>query len=214
MFKKKTCRKCKEKISDKYEFCPYCGTVSGKGNSGDWGMLGKNDKVQETPDNLFGGISRTMLNKMISGAMKMLEKEMKKSMSQNSQPKTNFRLMINGKEIPINNLNQPKKQIKKKQKPEISLNNLSTKDLKKFSSLEKQEPSTNVRRLSDKVIYEIEIPGIKSIKDISITKLENSIEIKALAKNKAYYKIIPINLPITDYNLSKEKLILELGVKG
>ena len=45
-------------------------------------------------------------------------------------------------------------------------------------------------------------------------KLENSIEIKALAKNKAYVKRIPINLPIINYDFSKEKLVLELGVKN
>jgi len=34
-----------------------------------------------------------------------------------------------------------------------------------------------------------------------------------LAKNKVYYKVIPINLPVKNYNLSKEKLILELEAK-
>ena len=58
------------------------------------------------------------------------------------------------------------------------------------------------------------MPGIKSIKDISIIKLENSIELKAISKNKAYFKLIPINLPITNYGILKERLILEFGVKN
>ncbi len=45
-------------------------------------------------------------------------------------------------------------------------------------------------------------------------KLENSIEIKAITKDKAYFKIIPLNLPIINYNILKEKLILEFGVKN
>jgi len=38
--------------------------------------------------------------------------------------------------------------------------------------LPRHEPATNIRRLSNKVVYEIEMPEIKSIEDISIIKLE------------------------------------------
>jgi len=40
---------------------------------------------------------------------------------------------------------------------------------------------------------------------------ENSIEIKAFSKDKAYFKFLPIALPLLGYKLLKEKLILELG---
>ena len=58
------------------------------------------------------------------------------------------------------------------------------------------------------------MPGVKSIKEISIRKLEKSIEIRAVSKDKAYSKIIPVNLPILDYELEKGKLILELETKN
>ena len=45
----------------------------------------------------------------------------------------------------------------------------------------------------------------------SIIKLESSIEIKAVSKENAYSKLIPINLPITNFNFSNEKLILEMN---
>jgi HSP20 family molecular chaperone IbpA len=83
-----------------------------------------------------------------------------------------------------------------------------------LAGLERKEPKTNIRRLSNRVVYELEMPGVESLEDISIIKLENSIEIKAISKNKAYVKVIPINLPITNYNLSEGKLILELGIKN
>src|SRR3989344_2839015 len=51
------------------------------------------------------------------------------------------------------------------------------------------------------------------IEEISIIQLENSLEIKAVTKGKAYYKIIPINLPVIDYELSEGKLVLELDSK-
>jgi HSP20 family molecular chaperone IbpA len=89
---------------------------------------------------------------------------------------------------------------------------LPSSDISKFIGLPKEEPETNIRRLSNAVVYEINLPGVKSTEDISIMQLENSIEIKALSKDKVFQKIIAINLPIKSYNLSKGKLVLELDI--
>jgi len=220
MFKKKTCKKCGEKIRGKFNFCPNCGNYFSDENEEDWGILGKDDfSPEQNPfeSSLFGGISGKMLNKMIGGTMKMLEKELKREM-QNQPPKTkiqpNFELYINGKRISPENIKIMRKPVQKtpvKKAPYSK--HFDSKNLKKFSELPKKEPLTNVRRLSDKVVYEIDIPGVKSIEDISIVKLENSIEIKALAKNAAYNKIIAVDLPLKKYKLEEEKLVLELGVK-
>ena len=211
---RKKCKKCGEKVNSKHRFCSNCGIPLKKISQEDWGMLGKNDFEERdtSPDSFLQGFTGNMFNKMLGSAMKMLEKEMKKEMSrENIQPKTNVRLMINGKEI---NLNDVKIQPKELEKKEELLDEFSKKGLKKFSELPKKEPKTNVKRLSNTVIYEINIPGVKSIKDLSIVKLENSIEIKAVAKDKAYFKLIPVNLPILDYELEKGKLILELEAKN
>ncbi len=228
MFKKKSCRKCGEKTSDKHKFCSNCGhSMSNNSNDDDWGLLGKDDTSQNAEDLFsmpFGGISGKMINKMFGSVMNMLEKEMTKEFSKtNSQPSrkipqgTNVRLMINGQEINLNNIENPEIKAKKQKTPkklkEVPSTHFSQEDLKKFSNLPKQEPTTNIRRLSNKVVYEINMPEVKSIKDVSIMRLENSIEIKAVGKKKAYFKLIPISLPITDYNVSKGKLILELEAK-
>ena len=73
-----------------------------------------------------------------------------------------------------------------------------------------EKNQTNIRRLSNKIIYEIQIPGVKSIEDVSIVKLQNSIEIKAITKDKAYEKTIKISFPILDYKIQENNLILEL----
>ncbi len=213
MFNKK-CPNCNEKISGKYNFCPNCRYSLKKREN--LGMLGKNDSDQNSfQDPLFGSMGGNVLGKMLGSAMKMLEKEMQKEMSQsNPTPRTNIKLMINGKEINMGNSNPQiqkktgKKEIKKS--PSIKLPNQRL----NISKLSKEEPKTNIRRLSDKVIYEVELPGVKSIKNISIIRLENSIEIKAITKSKAYVKIIPLNLQITNYELEEEKLILELEAKN
>jgi hypothetical protein len=210
MFKKK-CSNCKGKISAKYNFCPYCRMPLQKNQ--DFGMLGRNDfqeKQNNIQDPFLNGLGGNMLGKMLGSAMKMLEKEIGKEMSKpNQQPKTNIKLMINGKEI---NMNNPEKPMKK-EKTKITEIKLPNKKLN-ISKLPKKEPATNIRRLSDKVIYEVKMPGVKSIKDISMIKLENSIEIKAIAKNKAYVKLIQINLPIIHYEFDKGTLILELEAKN
>lgn len=86
--------------------------------------------------------------------------------------------------------------------------------MKKFSQLPRKEPKTSIRRLSDRIVYDIEMPEIKSKDNISIIPLENSIEIKAIGKSKTYYKVINIGFPLLDYSLSKGKLILEFGMKN
>lgn len=211
MFKKKNCSKCGNKISDRYDFCPSCGNSLSNKTNENMGMLGKTDSVdelQQFTNSIFGGVGGRVIGKMINNTMKMLEKEMQKEMqNQTNPPKTNMELYINGKRINL----KPQQPAPKKPIKQIPAVNFSNKNLKKISSLPKQEPLTNIKRISNKVIYEIEIPGVNSIEDVSIIKLENSIEIKALAKDKVYFKLIPINLPITDYNFSKSKLILELG---
>lgn len=235
MFKKKSCRKCGEKISSKYEFCPYCGNLLnesfGKEN---WGMLGKNDFIDlPTEIKLPMGLN-TIFNSLMKNFSKQfseLDKEIERGINQSHDKEKinakfitpykrgiNISISTSGNKAPKikiksfgDNLKFDQKQEKKYVK---ELPNLSKESLKKISKLPKQTPSTNIRRLSDKVIYEINMPNVKSIGDISIIRLENSIEIKALAKNKAYSKLIPMNLPIINYEFSKGKLTLELSVKN
>jgi|TARA_Y100000310_G_scaffold135136_1_gene134003 HSP20 family molecular chaperone IbpA len=226
MFKKKDCRKCGERVNSNYLFCPHCGNLTGKKKSSkNSGMLGEDDFTNEFEnfqESILGGVGGRALGKIlestISSLMKNVEKEMKKENQMRNQkkiaePKTNFQLFINGKRVENLNDNPLTKQKVKIEREDFQEINLPQNDLKGFSNLPKNEPKTNVRRFSDKVIYEINIPGVKSLKDISITKLENNIEIKARTKDKAYNKLIPVNFPIVDYNFSRGKLFLELDSK-
>jgi len=215
MFKKRICKKCSKKIKGTYDFCPYCGISINKDEE-NWGMLGKNDSISEEKlleNELFGGFGGKMLSKMLGNAMKMLEKEIQKEMRNQNPSKTNFELFINGKRVNPKNIRITNQLPKAQKQKEVSLNNLSNENFSKFSKLPKNEPKTNIRRLSNKVIYEIDMPEVKSIKDVSIIKLENSIEIKAISKDKSYFKLIPLNLPIINYSLSEGKLTLELGIQ-
>jgi len=225
MFKKIECQKCGRKIEGKYSFCPYCGDkINPSTNNEDWGMLGKDDF---TP--FMNEVKLPMgFNALFNSIMKSLTKEFDEQLSKNAfqtDEKQPRKIKKDGISISISTFGDGQPKIKvtplgNNQKQEIENNekfkqNSFTKEkIKKFASLERKEPKTNIRRLSNGVIYELDMPGVNSIEDISIIKLENSIEIKAIAKNKAYSKIIQINLPLKNYNLSEGKLILELGIKN
>ena len=118
--------------------------------------------------------------------------------------------MINGKEINLNNgmeeVVNPEKNEKSKG---IKFKKFSEEQAKTFSKLPKKEPKTDLKRIADKISYEIEIPGVESFEDVSVLPLENTIEIKAITKEKAYSKSIPLNLPIVNYGFSKGLLVLE-----
>jgi len=235
MFKKKKCSRCGEKVSDKFDFCPSCGKNlrENKNSKNNWGMLGKNDFID--PMQAFKTEIRlpTGFNTIFNTLVKSLDKQFKeidKQIGKEDKFKENFKpLKSGGISINISSLgnNPPKIKVKsfgnipefKKQETQIKQtrkkfkHEIPEEKLKKLSALPREEPSTNIRRLSNKLIYEIDLPGVKSLKDISIIELENSIEIKAISKNKAYFKLIPLNYPINDKKFSSGKLVLELDTK-
>lgn len=224
MFKKKiNCKKCSNKIDKNFDFCPHCGNVIKDHNeSEDWGMLGKNDLVSE--DNLkmpFGfNLIFNSLVKNLDKQLKEFDKQLGKEIADKKQknPKQSKGISISitssmGKapKIDIQTFGDMTNTQQKIQKINKSKNqHFSEESIKKLSILPRVEPSTNVRRLSNKIIYEIDVPGVKSNEDISIIQLENSIEIKAIGKDKAYFKLIPINFPIKKHKLEKGKLFIEL----
>jgi len=223
MFKKKSCEKCGNKISDKYEFCPYCGNPLNKNSEEDLGMLGKTDtesfKEMKLPTGLniiFNSLIKNLskqINELNRGKKPIFKKPFNKGVSISISTSGNL-----PPEIKINSfgnapgLNQ-KQQTQKKFQKKV-LNNISKENFKKSSNLPREEPSTNIRRFSDRIVYEIDLPKVNSMKDVSIVKLENSIEIKALGKNKVYSKLISVGLPIINYEFEKGKLILEFGVRN
>jgi len=214
MFKRKKCGKCGKKSSNGYSFCPYCGTAIG--NEEDWGMLGKNDFI--IPENLNNLGLPAGINSIFNFLMKNLNKEINQMNKGDDKDFKNNRISISisgfGNGIPNVNMmpfgEDANQKRKKKEIKEMPLRKFSEEDIKKFQSMKRTEPKTEMRRLSDKVVFEISLPGVKTMDDVSITKLENSMELRAIAKSRAYFKLIPLNLPILNYTIEKGKLILEL----
>jgi HSP20 family molecular chaperone IbpA len=225
MFKKRECNRCRRKIDEKYSFCPYCGNRFDSENPEDYGLLGKNDSFFPANEIKLPIGFNALFNSIMKNLTKEFDEQLSKSYfpEQGKQPKNTKKDGIsisistfgNGPpKIKVTQLGEnPKMQIQEEIKEKVKSDTFTKEKIKKFASMKREEPKTDVRRLSNKMIYEIELPGVKSLEDISIIKLENSIEVKAIAKSKSYIKTIPINLPITNYNLSEGKLILELAIK-
>jgi len=139
-----------------------------------------------------------------------LMREMAKEMGDNNNLSNGkIKLMINGKEItPKKNKNDFDKKNTKFLPIDFSKDNL-----KKWKELSKEEPKSNIKRVDNKINYEIEIPEVRSIQDVSIIKLENSLEVRAVGEKKAYIKKIPIDLPLKKYSLLKGLLTLEMDAE-
>ena len=226
MFRKK-CKNCGERISDKYKYCPYCSAQLRRNQ--DLGMLGRDDFMPSMDEVRFPRGFNMIFNSLLKNLDKQF-KELDTGRERIDLDKFQKGPKINkgGLSISISTSGDRPPEIKvrsfgdqKFKRQEEKIKRGIKKKIKKLpqkklsiGKLPKKEPKTNIRRLGDRVIYEIELPGVKSIKNVSIIQLENSIEIKAVAKDKAYVKLIPISMPITDYDLEKGKLVLELETKS
>lgn len=224
MFFKKRCPKCDRKIIRDFEFCPSCGANLGRDKrEKDFGFLGQDDSISlpfetKTP---FQGLFESLL-KQIDNQFQSLDEEFGKDLEK--QKKNPFargisinissgsnqapRIQVQGFGPGFNNI----KVQEAKEMPALK-NGISNEIARKASKLPRKEAETKVRRLSNRVIYELHIPGVSSLENVFINKLENSIEIKAFSKDKVFVKLLPVKLPIMKYNIEDEKLILELGVK-
>ena len=190
-------------------------------------MIGKNDFSTENNEiQLPAGIN-TLFNSLMKNFGKQFEelnKELNKSQNKNPKYGFNEKPVKKGISISINSSEgkKPRIKVKKfgggekknakkipKEEEKLILPKLSEKKQKEITNLPREEPKTEIKRLPDKIVCEIKIPGVKSIENISITDLPESVEVKAVGKKKAYFKVFQMALKISNFKLEKEKLILE-----
>jgi hypothetical protein len=226
------CMRCGVKVSSESNFCSMCGSdLSRNYDPRDYGMLGKDDNgpIADFPFGLSAIIGNLMneMNKQMKNAMNQASPEGRQTPTpkkmQNNPAK---KVKSSGISISISTSGngQPKIDIKKfgdamkTQEMEeeleevIPANTMTDEKARIVSKLPKEEAKSRVKRLANKLVYEIEIPGVKSLDDIIINRLETGLEIKAFTTEKSYFKSIPVALPISRYKLSKNGiLVIELA---
>jgi hypothetical protein len=207
------CDNCNSRVEKKHNFCPYCGHNLMPENSRTYGFLGRTDSPQEKtemPSQGFG-ITDKMLNSMINSLMKNLEKQFN-SLEKDPdflnpiEPNTKIKRLPNGISIKMTPLNNPST---KKNKEDNFNKTLNENQIKKMSELPRKQAKSNVKRLNNKIIYELSTPGITSTEDIFISKLESGYEIKAIGSKNLYVNNLPLNLPLKRLSLLKNKLLVE-----
>jgi HSP20 family molecular chaperone IbpA len=75
------------------------------------------------------------------------------------------------------------------------------------------EPTANTTWAGDHVVVDLDLPGVESLEDISIKKLDESIEVRAYAGDKGYFKIlsIPKDAKMLDKSFDSNKLTIRIG---
>ena len=76
------------------------------------------------------------------------------------------------------------------------------------------EPKTHIKRLAKEILITIPLPGVKSDGDVELNVLSDSVEVRAFAGDKGYFKIlnIPKNHRLVEKTLSDGKLNLKFTI--
>ncbi|MCW1307074.1 MAG: zinc ribbon domain-containing protein [Candidatus Nanoarchaeia archaeon] len=215
MLKRKRCESCGKVIKDEWSYCPYCGATIGEkiGLKTKWGELGT-----------FGFSFFEEIEKEIEKEFSRLDKEFK-------QLEMGLPYVSGGGisiRIESTEKGKPKIWVKttgdfKKYEPEIKARLGVSEGVREISEEEEkmelkmppvtEEPETKVEKGKDYMRIEITLPDVKDEKNIEIRKLEQSIEIKAIAKDKAYFKLLPIpkDFQILTKEFKNNVLTLVLG---
>ncbi len=201
--KKIKCERCESKVNDDYDFCPYCGLelADREKESKDFGMLGKNDLLDEEILADMPGFGE--FDKLVGSLMGNLARQIEKQLKQNG--KTQVRSLPNGIAISVG---VPMQQ-QQKRKPRKKDREMTDEQVQKLAQMPKVEVKADVKRLGEKVFYELDAPGIETVDDVFVSKLENGYDVKAIGKKKVYVKSIPVELPMKSYSIKDDKLIFE-----
>jgi HSP20 family molecular chaperone IbpA len=179
MFWKKTCRFCGYRLSKDWDFCPKCGKPVKEENIEGlfYGMFEDIEKEFERIDKMF---------KMNEFDLKPTKGIRGGSIHITVQSGTGMKPRVEIKTTGDYKALEP--EIKKK----FGLEEVKEIEEKPRKIKITEEPEAKKTVKGGKMIIKLELPGVKSEDDIEIKKLEQSIEVKAFADDKAYFKLIPI----------------------
>ncbi len=189
----KFCSKCRTKLESRRIFTPFKGMFDGFFSEfEDFDDLSKDFKVFDvTP--WFENLSRSGFSISISQSGDKEPKVDIKTFGNVDKNEVEKKFGIKPKKM----AGEIKPMIKRKPLPKVT-----------------EEPKTQIKRLQNKIVVEMILPGVESEKDIELNELSESVEIKAFEKDKAYFKIlkIPRGFRVINKEMKENKLILEFSL--
>ncbi|GEM_PF-3241095 len=197
---KKNCSQCNRKIDKKFRFCPWCGKSTRPIKKEDYGILGIDDNLNKQDVQvpfLGGGIGA-----MFSHLSKQLSKELQN---------LNLDDGNGGIEIRFSTGMQPQ-EVRKAIPKKVSFveEPIDDEEKERRRKLPSISAKSRLRRLPEGIIYEIEAPGIRSKKEVSIVPLEEGLEVRAFSKSKCYVKTIPIKVNSFKMGIKDGKVIIQI----
>ena len=165
MFWEKRCKSCSSKTDKDWVFCPNCGNTLKEV---------KNKDIFQEVDKEFQQID------------KMIEMKIPKFLVRSPMKAKGVSIIITS-----DNVSAPKINVQTfgEQKP-VQHHHHEQRPVRVAKTTE--EPETKIQKTQSKQIITVNLPDVKNLEDIEMKQLSQSIEIKAFAGDKAYFKLIPI----------------------
>ena len=218
IFKKRTIRRCPNcgyPLKEDWNYCPNCGYY-----------VGALKKSKEIFDEMFGDIDDLfgyfdkMFKEMFSDTFRDIER-IEKDIERGPKVRHGGISIV----IKSGTGTKPIVQVKtfgdyKKLEPHIKeklgvkeeepkLKELRPKRIPKVT----EEANVKTEEKDGKIIVTVDLPDVKRKEDIEIKKLEQSIEVKAFAGDKAYFSLIPIppnrHIAKAEFKNGKLKIVIE-----
>jgi HSP20 family molecular chaperone IbpA len=217
-----TCRRCGKKVEKGWRFCPNCGSVTER-------------QSRSMFDDIFSRFRREFrdMDKMFNKEFELLDLSpflrqqgrprgagftIKITRRNNERPDVNVRTFGNidnnvvRKEVAEGMRPLGVAQPGERPLPEPARKSYAHKTMHKPAKVT-EEPKTQVRSLGTRLIVEMELDDVKSESDIDVNELESSVEVRARAGEKAYFKIIkkPEQFSVSSRRFEKGKFYLEFS---
>ncbi len=198
---RKSCPGCAKGIKKEFNYCPFCGiSLKEIAEQENFGLLGRDDYSPKLPIRdeqkiPFG------LGKIVDSLARQLEKQM---------GSVNFENLFNGMnnsgfKIKISTTAETQEEEEQPVQKKIS-----KEEIKRRIKLPRVDANSRFRRLSDKIVYELEVPGVNSLENVEIKELESGFEIKAYSKKECFVKFIQLKSEIKNFYIEGGKLFVEL----
>ncbi len=166
MFWDKRCRSCDIKVKSEWLFCPNCGL--------DMKEIKSKDMFQE-------------ISKEFKQIDKMLEMKVPQFMLKPQLKSKGISITITS-----DNVSPPKIDVQSYGSHQRHQHEHRHEEKNIRVPKTTEEPETKIQKVRNKEIITLNLPDVKNLEDIEMKQLSQSIEIKAFAGDKAYFKLIPI----------------------